>query len=84
MAGNSRQGFAWPIPLKEHLPVIRVPLRGQDPDVPLDLQQALGNIYDIFGYDALLDYTKSPPGPHTDKELAWVEEHLRRTGRRKG
>src|SRR5205823_10794759 len=37
-AGRPRQGYAWPVSLRDRLPVVAVPLRGDDPDVPLDLQ----------------------------------------------
>jgi hypothetical protein len=53
-----------------------------DADVPLDLQQALTTIYDIIGYDELLDYRGPPPGPLTPAEMVGVEEQLRRVGRR--
>jgi hypothetical protein len=73
----------WPVPLEGPLPVVTVPLLPGDPDVPLDLQQALATVYDIIGYDELIDYSQPSPGPLTPAESAWVEEQLRRTGRRK-
>lgn len=36
-----RQGYVWPISIRHRLPVMGVPLRGPDPDMPLDLQAAL-------------------------------------------
>lgn len=72
----------WPIPLASPLPTISVPLLEDDPDVDLDLQLALTTIYDILGYDEFTDYTQPPPGPLTPPEVAWVDEQLRRAGRR--
>ena len=72
----------WPIALAQALPVVHVPLLPGDPDVLLDLQQALTTVYDIIGYDELLDYAGRPPGPLTPAEAAWVESQLGRAGRR--
>ena len=72
----------WPIPLEQPLPTVPIPLLPGDAPVPLDLQQALGVVYDIIGYGELLNYTQPPPGPLTPAEATWVEEQLRRAGRR--
>src|SRR5262249_27650271 len=53
----------WPIGLEQRLPEVPIPLLPGDPPVPLDLQQALATVYDIIGYDELLDYNQAPPGP---------------------
>jgi hypothetical protein len=81
-AQQRRQVEVWPLALEQPLPEVRVPLLPGDADVLLDLQRALTTIYDIIGYDELLDYRGAPPGPLTAAELAWVEEQLRRVGRR--
>jgi hypothetical protein len=74
----------WPIALEQPLPLVPVPLLPGDPDVPLDLQRALHTVYDIIGYDDLIDYSQPAPGSLTPTQLAWVEEQLRRAGRRPG
>jgi hypothetical protein len=53
----------WTIALLERLPVLPIPLRSPDPDVALDLEQALAEIYDEAGYDLSIDYTQAPPPP---------------------
>lgn len=73
----------WPIALEQPLPSVPIPLLPGDAPVLLDLQQALAVVYGIIGYDELLDYSQPPPGPLTPVEAAWVEEQLRRSGRRK-
>ena len=70
----------WPIALEQTLPVVPLPLPPGDAAVPLDLQQALAVVYDVIGYDELLDYTRPPPGPLSPAEAAWVGERLRRAG----
>lgn len=74
---------AWSISLEQPLPPVPIPLLPDDPPIPLDLQHALTVVYDIIGYDDLIDYAQAPPGPLTARESAWVEEQLRGAGRRK-
>lgn len=66
----------WPIPLGAPLPTVPVPLLPGDPDVPLDLQQALSSVYDDFGYVVAIDYTRAPEIPLRPEEAAWVKEQL--------
>ncbi|MBN1284570.1 MAG: DUF4058 family protein [Anaerolineae bacterium] len=73
----------WPIALADPLPVVPVPLLAPDPDAPLDLGAALSTLYDAHGYDLILDYTLSPPGPLTGHDLEWVGERLRAQGARR-
>jgi hypothetical protein len=82
-AGRRREVEVWPIALEQPLPAVQVPLLPEDPPVTLDLRQALGVVYDIIGYDELLDYSQPPPGPLTPAEETWVVEQLNRTGRGK-
>jgi hypothetical protein len=72
----------WPIALEQPLPLLPIPLLPGDPDVSLDLQRALHTVCDIIGYDDLIDYGQPPPGQLTPAELTWVDEQLRRSGRR--
>jgi hypothetical protein len=73
----------WPIALEQPLPIIPIPLLPADSPVQLDLQQALAVVYEIIGYDELIDYSQPPPGPLTPAEAAWVEEQLHRASRRR-
>jgi hypothetical protein len=51
----------WPIKLRDALPIIPIPLRGQDAAAKLDLQAVLHRVYDAAGY---ADYLyESPPVP---------------------
>jgi hypothetical protein len=71
----------WPVSLREAIPVIAVPLREGDADVPLDLTQALQRIYTSARYDLRIDYTKAPPPPALSPEdAAWLDEHLQAAG----
>lgn len=67
----------WPISLRERLPVLPIPLRAPDSDVPLDLQLAFDTIYDEARYDLTIAYDAPPPEPTlSDEDAAWVMERL--------
>jgi hypothetical protein len=67
------QAEVWPIGLRERLPVLPVPLRQPDADVPLDLKRALDTIYDESDYPLTLDYGQPPPEPPlSEEDTAWA------------
>jgi hypothetical protein len=72
----------WPITFHDPLPVVAVPLLPGDPDVPLDLQQALTAVYDSVGFDLAVDYTQPPEIPLPSEAAAWADERLRAAGLR--
>ena len=69
----------WTIGLRERLPVLPVPLRQPDADVPLDVQSALDTIYDEANYPLTLDYSQPPPEPPlSEADAAWAAECVAR------
>ena len=79
---EGRRQLAWPIPLRERLPYLPVPLRPGEDDVVLDVQAALAAAYEEAGYDLDLDYTR-PPVPALDADdEAWADALLRARGLR--
>ncbi len=67
----------WPIQLGDKLPLLPVPLREPDPDVPLDLGAVVAAVYERGGYADLIDYRNPPPPPKfSDAEEAWLGERL--------
>ncbi|RRR69978.1 MAG: DUF4058 family protein [Candidatus Viridilinea halotolerans] len=73
----------WPVTWHEPLSIVPVPLRHPDPDVPLDLNACLRQIYASARYGRRIDYGASPPPPDlTPAETAWLDEHLRAKGLR--
>ncbi len=64
------------LPLRERLPVMRVPLRRTDPDVALDLQLLADQCYERGRYGAVIDYSKPPHPPLPDEEAAWARHLL--------
>ena len=67
-----RKNFVWPMPLRRRLPVIGVPLRGGDPDVPLDLQAVLDAVVERGSYDLDFDYARPPVPPLSPTDAAWA------------
>jgi hypothetical protein len=68
----------WPLSICEAIPAVPVPLLHPDPDVVLDLGQALEEIYESAKYERRIDYSKSPPLPaFSAEDTAWLEQHLK-------
>lgn len=76
------QGLVWPLQMTQPLPRIRIPLKAEDPDVELDLQQVLNTAYDRAAYDLDVDYRAAPKIPLSDKMARWADELLRAKGLR--
>ena len=74
--------FAYPCPLRQPLPRIAVPLRVQDADVPLDLQELIQLCYMRGRYHARLDYRVEPAPPLSPPDAAWADDLLRSAGLR--
>ena len=70
------------MPLQERLPIINIPLREMDNDVPLDLQTLIDQCYRNGRYDDL-DYRVAPVPPLDREDAAWADQLLRSKGMRK-
>ena len=66
---------AWPIRLRDRLPVIPVPLRASDPDASVDLQTVLNRAYDAAGYDVYV-YNGSPHPPLGSDDAEWARRFV--------
>ncbi|CAA9424070.1 MAG: hypothetical protein AVDCRST_MAG64-3490 [uncultured Phycisphaerae bacterium] len=75
-ATTPRTEFAWPISLPDVLPVVALPLRGDDPDVPIDLQQALEETIERGSYDDDFDYDRPPPVPLYPEQQTWARRRI--------
>ena len=51
----------WPLTLQDALPIIPIPLKSPNPDVPLDLSTVLSEVYDEAAYDLSLNYASLHP-----------------------
>jgi hypothetical protein len=81
----TRRGKAevYPMPLWEPLPVVKIPLRPNDADVPLDLQAIVEQCYRNGGYEGTLNYAVDPDPPLFGADEEWADERLRELGLRR-
>ena len=81
-AGERAKARYWPVGVRQPLPVIGIPLRSPDPDVPLDLGEVLKAAYEQGAYDLSIDYRQAPVPPLEGDDAAWAAELLRKQGKR--
>ena len=62
----------WPRSVRQTLPTLPIPLRRPDPDVSLNLQQALHTAYERARYDLRVDYRKPPMPPLSPADAEWA------------
>jgi len=81
---TTRRGKAevYPMPLEERLPVVKVPLRPDDADVPLNLQALVEQCYRNGGYEGTLNYATDPDPPLFGADKDWAEARLHEKGLR--
>jgi hypothetical protein len=68
----------WPAHFRHRLPVIPVPLLDPDPDLTLDLQPLVDQIYALGRYDEQIDYTQPLTPALSNPDAAWLREQLQR------
>jgi hypothetical protein len=67
----------WFADLRDPLPTVAVPLRPPHPDVPLELQPLLGDVFARARYADSLDYSQPvPPPPLPPADAAWVTRQI--------
>jgi hypothetical protein len=76
--GAARVSEIWPVAIGEALPPMPVPLLEPDPDVLLDLNEAIRSIYARAAYERRIDYRQAvPPPPLRPSVKASLKEYLR-------
>jgi len=71
VAWDGRRIDLYPMPLREPLPVLSIPLRRDDAPVPLDLQELVAQAYTAGRYDDI-DYSLPPTPPLTVEDAEWA------------
>lgn len=66
--------YAWT--LHQPMPTISIPLKGEDPDVTLDLQKAFATTYERARYQLSLDYAAELQPALSGEDLVWVRSLL--------
>jgi hypothetical protein len=84
----TRRGFrperweVYPMPLREPLPHIPIPLRRTDADAVVHLQPLIDRVYAAGAHDDI-DYSVPPDPPLEGDDAAWADALLRNAGRRR-
>jgi hypothetical protein len=73
----------WGFTVRQKLPRIRVPLAGDDPDIVLDLQKILDQVYDAGKFERDVDYRRPPAVPLSRADAKWARSLLREKGLRR-
>jgi hypothetical protein len=72
----------YPMPLWDPLPVVKIPLRPDDPDVRLALQPLIEQCYRNGAYEGTLNYTVDPDPPLSGADREWADKRLHQLGLR--
>lgn len=72
---------AWAISWAQPCPILPVPLRHDEPEVSLDLSEAIQQAYNVE-FAGFVDYTAAPPGNLKPEWQQEIEDLLRKTGLR--
>jgi hypothetical protein len=65
----------WPWTVREPMPTVPIPLRGDDPPAKLDLKAVLDRVYDEQGYADFI-YTGLPEPKLNADDAAWAAAFL--------
>jgi hypothetical protein len=71
----------YPVPLRERLPIIRIPLRQTDNDARLDLQALIDHAYRKGRYDTI-NYRIAAEPPLEGADATWAHQLLHEAGKR--
>jgi hypothetical protein len=69
--------LVWRAHFQQPLPPIPVPLTKPDPDIPLDLEPMIDEIYQRSRYARSIDYTQPLTPPLGPDEAAWLHQQVR-------
>ncbi|MBO1348802.1 MAG: DUF4058 family protein [Hormoscilla sp. GUM202] len=68
--------------LPDAIPSFPLPLQSGDVEPVVDLQRLLNEIYDLSGYELVIDYSQKPEPPLSEANAAWASSWLREKGLR--
>ncbi len=68
--------YAWT--LRQPLPLLPIPLKASDPDLPINLAEVFAQAYDRGRYERCLRYAEPPTAPLVDADRKWAIEVAQR------
>jgi hypothetical protein len=72
----------YPVHYQYLLPACKVPLRLDDADIWLNLQELAELCHADAAFDQITDYTRDPEPPLSPEDAAWLDAHLKAKGLR--
>ncbi len=66
--------------LQDIIPSFALPLRSGDTEPIIDLQALLNEVYDIYGYDLVVDFSQQSVPALSETDAAWVDALLQEKG----
>lgn len=72
----------YPFNLRDSIPSVPIPLKSDDPELLINLQHLLHQVYDRAAYDLEIDYQQDPMPPLSDEDTQWVDSWLKQQGLR--
>jgi hypothetical protein len=81
----ARRGIAeiYPMPLSQPLPTVKIPLRPDDADAPLNLQALVAQCYRNGAYEGTLNYAVDPDPRLRGADEDWADDWLRQKSLRR-
>lgn len=76
------QREVYPVHYQNTLPACKVPLRPDDADIWLNLQELAELCHADAAFDQITDYTRAPEPPLSNEDSAWLDAHLKAQGLR--
>ncbi len=65
--------------IRETIPTFPIPLRRNEDEPMLPLNQILHELYDLGGYDLAIDYNQTPEPPLAAEDTQWASQQLAQT-----
>ena len=60
--------------VREPIPAFVIPLRENEPEIPLDLNRLVATIYDAGGYGMAIDYSQPPTPRLRESDAEWAQK----------
>ena len=76
-ASAGRRYQVYPMPLRDPLRKIKIPLRQSDPDAVLDLQSLINRVYRNGAYYIEINYAKPPAPPLGSQDAQWAADLIK-------
>lgn len=81
--GSYPRAGVWPFTVRDTIPAVPVPLGREDPDVRLDFQPLVAEIYEAGRYATRIDYSLPPVPALRPVDAAWAADLLKKQATKK-